>query len=98
MPSSMASLAVASTSPPTLLVTAGAGLGKTNTLAHRVAHLIVNGADPGGQARRQIDQLIGDHMNETLALDTPPHLQKLCGHRGATVFRCLAPLAELANL
>jgi DNA helicase-2/ATP-dependent DNA helicase PcrA len=28
-----------------LLVIAGAGSGKTNTLAHRVAHLIVNGAD-----------------------------------------------------
>jgi DNA helicase-2/ATP-dependent DNA helicase PcrA len=29
-----------------LLVIAGAGSGKTNTLAHRVAHFIVNGADP----------------------------------------------------
>ncbi|MEA2782939.1 MAG: ATP-dependent helicase UvrD/PcrA [Rhodospirillaceae bacterium] len=29
-----------------LLVIAGAGSGKTNTLAHRVAHLIANGADP----------------------------------------------------
>src|SRR2546423_12342784 len=29
-----------------LLVIAGAGSGKTNTFAHRVAHLIVNGADP----------------------------------------------------
>ncbi len=29
-----------------LLVIAGAGSGKTNMLAHRVAHLIVNGADP----------------------------------------------------
>src|SRR6185503_19520817 len=29
-----------------LLVIAGAGSGKTNTLAHRVAHLIMNGADP----------------------------------------------------
>jgi DNA helicase-2/ATP-dependent DNA helicase PcrA len=32
-------------SPP-LLIIAGAGSGKTNTLAHRVAHLIVGGADP----------------------------------------------------
>jgi DNA helicase-2/ATP-dependent DNA helicase PcrA len=29
-----------------LLIIAGAGTGKTNTLAHRVAHLIVNGIDP----------------------------------------------------
>jgi DNA helicase-2/ATP-dependent DNA helicase PcrA len=29
-----------------LLVIADAGAGKTNTLAHRVAHLIVSGADP----------------------------------------------------
>src|SRR4249920_787184 len=29
-----------------LLVIAGAGSGKTSTLAHRVAHLIVKGADP----------------------------------------------------
>jgi hypothetical protein len=29
-----------------LLIIAGAGSGRTNTLAHRVAHLIVSGADP----------------------------------------------------
>jgi DNA helicase-2/ATP-dependent DNA helicase PcrA len=34
-----------SESPP-LLIIAGAGSGKTNTLAHRVAHLVVSGADP----------------------------------------------------
>jgi DNA helicase-2/ATP-dependent DNA helicase PcrA len=31
---------------PPLLIIAGAGSGKTNTLAHRVAHLIVMGVDP----------------------------------------------------
>jgi DNA helicase-2/ATP-dependent DNA helicase PcrA len=32
--------------PPPLLIIASAGTGKTNTLAHRFAHLIVKGADP----------------------------------------------------
>src|SRR5690606_24131273 len=32
--------------PGPLLIIAGAGSGKTNTLAHRVAHLIATGADP----------------------------------------------------
>jgi DNA helicase II / ATP-dependent DNA helicase PcrA len=30
-----------------LLIVAGAGTGKTDTLAHRVAHLVINGVDPG---------------------------------------------------
>jgi DNA helicase II / ATP-dependent DNA helicase PcrA len=33
--------------PPTpLLIIAGAGTGKTKTLAHRVAHLVLKGAEP----------------------------------------------------
>ncbi|MDX6749000.1 ATP-dependent helicase [Geminicoccaceae bacterium 1502E] len=36
----------AATPGPPLLVIAGAGTGKTKTLAHRVAHLLLNGADP----------------------------------------------------
>jgi DNA helicase-2/ATP-dependent DNA helicase PcrA len=35
-----------STAPSPLLIIAGAGSGKTNTLAHRVASLVVHGADP----------------------------------------------------
>src|ERR1700759_1420475 len=30
-----------------LLIVAGAGTGKTDTLAHRVAHLVMHGVDPG---------------------------------------------------
>src|SRR3989442_15800619 len=32
--------------PGPLLIIAGAGTGKTSTLAHRVGHLVVRGADP----------------------------------------------------
>ena len=45
-PSNMASAAALSFSAP-LLIIAGAGTGKTSTLAHRVAHRVVRGADPG---------------------------------------------------
>src|SRR5262249_17377664 len=37
--------AIAQGSPP-LLIIAGAGSGKTNTLAHRVAHIVMCGVDP----------------------------------------------------
>ena len=38
--------AVTHAAPEPLLVIAGAGSGKTSTLAHRVAHLIAQGGDP----------------------------------------------------
>ncbi len=37
---------IAAADPRPLLIIAGAGSGKTDTLAHRVAHLVMNGADP----------------------------------------------------
>ncbi|OIQ97632.1 ATP-dependent DNA helicase PcrA [mine drainage metagenome] len=56
-----------------LLVIAGAGSGKTNTLAHRVAHLIAKGADPGrlllltfsrraaGEMIRRVERILARH-------------------------------------
>ncbi len=56
-----------------LLVIAGAGSGKTDTLAHRVAHLIAQGADPGrmllltfsrraaGEMIRRVERIIARH-------------------------------------
>jgi DNA helicase II / ATP-dependent DNA helicase PcrA len=37
---------VATGTQQALLIIAGAGSGKTNTLAHRVGHLVLNGTDP----------------------------------------------------
>src|SRR5215470_12970839 len=57
-----------------LLVMAGAGSGKTNTLAHRVAHFIVNGADPrrillmtfsrraAGEMTRRVERICGQAL------------------------------------
>lgn len=57
-----------------LLVIAGAGSGKTNTIAHRVTHLIVNGADPrrillmtfsrraAAEMQRRVERLVAQVM------------------------------------
>ncbi|HEX6000641.1 MAG TPA: ATP-dependent helicase [Hyphomicrobiaceae bacterium] len=61
-----------------LLIIAGAGSGKTNTLAHRVAHLIVNGANPArmllltfsrraaAEMERRVERIVGQALGGTL--------------------------------
>nr|CAD6436707.1 ATP-dependent helicase [Rhizobium sp. Q54] len=65
-----------------LLIIAGAGSGKTNTLAHRVAHLIVNGADPrrillmtfsrraAGEMTRRVERICRQVLGENAAIMT----------------------------
>ena len=61
-----------------LLVIAGAGSGKTNTLAHRVAHVIAQGANPGAIllltfSRRAADEMARrvERIVRQLAADRP---------------------------
>ncbi|MGA9367622.1 MAG: UvrD-helicase domain-containing protein, partial [Steroidobacteraceae bacterium] len=61
-----------------LLIVAGAGTGKTDTLAHRVAHLVIHGVDPArimmltftrraaAEMRRRAYELTKSALNETL--------------------------------
>jgi DNA helicase II / ATP-dependent DNA helicase PcrA len=65
-----------------LLIIAGAGSGKTNTLAHRVAHLIVNGTDPrrialltfsrraATEMIRRVERIVAKAMRERAAAMT----------------------------
>ena len=70
--------------PGPLLVIAGAGAGKTNMLAHRVAHLILTGADPkrimlatfsrraAGELNRRVQRLLARKLApEAAAAATP---------------------------
>ena len=69
--------------PGPLLIIAGAGSGKTNTLAHRVAHLVVNGADPArillmtfsrraaNEMTRRVERIVGRALPAT---SVPPTL------------------------
>src|SRR6187549_2307026 len=65
---------VADTRP--LLVIAGAGSGKTSTLAHRVANLIRHGADPqrmmlltfSRRAAQEMERRVGGVLQRALAL------------------------------
>jgi DNA helicase-2/ATP-dependent DNA helicase PcrA len=61
-----------------LLIVAGAGTGKTDTLAHRVAHLVINGVDPArilmltftrraaNEMRRRAHEITRKALNEPL--------------------------------
>ncbi len=69
--------------PPPLLVIAGAGSGKTTTLAHRVAHLLRQGADPhrllmltfSRRAALEMERRVGSVLQQSLGRDgTPPAL------------------------
>jgi DNA helicase-2/ATP-dependent DNA helicase PcrA len=65
-----------------LLVIAGAGSGKTNTLAHRVAHLIVGGADPrkillmtfsrraASEMARRVERIVGNALGQRASVAT----------------------------
>jgi superfamily I DNA/RNA helicase len=75
-----------------LLVIAGAGSGKTKTLAHRVAHLIVNGIDPHRIllltfSRRAAAEMTGRVRRITAQYSKPVRL--IC--RGPVPFTQLVP-------
>lgn len=65
-----------------LLIIAGAGSGKTNTLAHRVAHLIVKGADPrrillmtfsrraAAEMKQRVERIAGEVLGRDAAIVT----------------------------
>jgi DNA helicase-2/ATP-dependent DNA helicase PcrA len=72
-----------------LLVIAGAGTGKTSTIAHRVAHLVVHGADPARlllltftrraamEMRRRAHDIVRDALGDTLGNKAQAMLQRL---------------------
>ena len=72
-----------------LLIVAGAGTGKTDTLAHRVAHLVIHGVDPARimmltftrraatEMRRRAFELAKSALNETLGGVSQSILQRM---------------------
>ena len=72
-----------------LLIVAGAGTGKTDTLAHRVAHLVIHGVDPArimmltftrraaAEMRRRAYEIAKLALNETLGGISQSILQRM---------------------
>jgi DNA helicase II / ATP-dependent DNA helicase PcrA len=72
-----------------LLVIAGAGTGKTSTIAHRVAHLVINGADPARimlltftrraalEMRRRALEILRKSLDDTLGSKSQAVAQRL---------------------
>jgi DNA helicase-2/ATP-dependent DNA helicase PcrA len=79
-----AALGAGAQDPRPLLVIAGAGSGKTSTLAHRVAHLIAGGTDPqrillltfSRRAAQEMERRAGQVLSRVLGLraEAPPAL------------------------
>jgi DNA helicase II / ATP-dependent DNA helicase PcrA len=70
-----------------LLVIAGAGSGKTNTLAHRVAHLIVSGSDP----RRILLMTFSRRAAAEMAGRVERIARKVLGENNAAIMRDALP-------
>ncbi|MFO7325574.1 MAG: ATP-dependent helicase, partial [Pseudomonadota bacterium] len=72
-----------------LLIIAGAGTGKTSTLAHRVAHLVLNGVDPQRimlltftrraalEMRRRAVEILKQALDDTMGARSRPIAQRL---------------------
>jgi DNA helicase-2/ATP-dependent DNA helicase PcrA len=72
-----------------LLIIAGAGTGKTSTLAHRVAHLVLNGVDPqrmmlltftrraATEMRRRAVEILKQALDDTMGAKARPIAQRL---------------------
>ena len=72
---------------PALLVIAGAGTGKTNTLAHRVAQLVIEGVDPARvllltftrraalEMTRRAERIVGEALGARMEARRPPAMR-----------------------